>query len=76
VLFIPDGADGSGALQRLASQAPVLTVGESGRFANRGGIVRFVIDGGRVRFDVNQQAAARSGVKLSSKVLQVARQVI
>lgn len=75
LLFIPDGADASGALQKAAASAPVLTIGESRAFRKRGGIITFVLDSDRIRFDVNRQEAARTGVALSSKVLRVARQV-
>jgi hypothetical protein len=55
--------------------APVLTVGESDRFAGAGGMIRLVIDDGRVRFDINAAAAEQSGLKLSSQLLKLAREV-
>ena len=75
VLFIARGADESGTLQKAAATAPVLTVGESRTFQKRGGIITFVADADRIRFDVNHQQATRTGITLSSKVLRVARQV-
>jgi YfiR/HmsC-like len=53
----------------------VLTIGESDGFARAGGMVNFVIDAGRVRFDVNQKAAERRGLRLSSRMLRLARRV-
>jgi len=53
----------------------VLTVGESDSFFRDGGVINFVIENKRVRFDVNQTAAKRVGLDLSSKLLQVARKV-
>lgn len=53
----------------------VLTVGETGDFFNLGGAIRFVLENGRVRFDVNQAAARRAGLQVSSRLLKVARQV-
>jgi hypothetical protein len=53
----------------------VLTVGEGESFAHAGGIISFVIDNRRVRFDINQSAAERALLKLSSKLLNVARSV-
>ena len=73
VLFVGDDADGNGAFEQASQNAPVLTIGESRQFQQRGGIITFVIENSRVRFDVNQQAAARAGLQLSSKILQVAR---
>lgn len=53
----------------------VLTVGEGESFVREGGIIAFVIDNHRVRFDINQSAADRAALKLSSKLLSVARSV-
>ena len=77
LLFLP-GGNGDRIDQgiRATMQRPVLTVGESPEFLRRGGIVAFVVDGGRVRFDVNLPAANVRGLSLSSRLLQVARTVI
>ena len=60
---------------RQFSQAnkPVLTVGETDAFMRAGGVIRFYLDDGRVRFEINPDAAARAGVKVSSKLLNLAR---
>lgn len=75
LLFIGRDADGRGTLQAAAAAAPVLTVGESRAFESRGGIITFVSEAGRIRFNVQHSAAGKRGLTLSSKVLQVARQV-
>lgn len=49
-----------------------LTVGESPDFIRLGGIVQFVLDGNRVRFEINLAAAQRAGLTLSSELLKVA----
>jgi hypothetical protein len=59
-----------------AVAGPVLTVGETLPFERRGGIITFIIEAGKVRFDVNPRAAERAGLRLSSKVLQVAAHTI
>jgi YfiR/HmsC-like len=53
----------------------VLTVGERDTFIREGGMIAFVIEERRVRFDINQGAAEKAGLKLSSKLLSVARSV-
>jgi hypothetical protein len=58
-------------LDSLAGRS-VLTVGESKGFAARGGIVNFVLEDGRVRFEINHTAAIRANLKISSELLQVA----
>jgi hypothetical protein len=47
----------------------VLTVGEGEDFTNLGGIVRFVLDGGRVRLEFNLEAAGNAKLRVSSKLL-------
>lgn len=59
-------------LERLAG-APVLIVGENAGFAETGGIVNLVIEDNKVRFEINQNAAQRAGLKISSKLLRLAR---
>jgi hypothetical protein len=77
LVFLP-GADTDRIDQavRVTSTRPVLTIGESSDFLRRGGMIAFVIDGGRVRFDVNLPVAARRGLTLSSRLLQVARTIV
>jgi hypothetical protein len=55
--------------------ASVLTVGETEGFAARGGIINFYIEGNRVRFEINPDAAHRSGLKISSQLLQLGKLV-
>lgn len=54
---------------------PVLTVGESARFVEQGGVIEFVLQENRVRFDVSLPGAQRSNLKLSSNLLRVAREI-
>ena len=53
----------------------VLTIGEGEGFVRDGGMIAFVLENHRVRFDINQTAAENAGLKLSSKLLSVARSV-
>jgi hypothetical protein len=55
--------------------AGVLTVGEGESFLRDGGMIAFVIENRRVRFSINQAAAEKAGLKLSSKLLSVAKSV-
>ncbi len=60
----------------LAGLAPtVLTVSDGDRFIGDGGMIALVVNNGRVRFDINQTAADNGALKLSSKLLSVARSV-
>jgi len=51
----------------------ILLVGESEKFLNLGGAVRFVIEGNNVRLHIARKAAVREELIISSKLLQVAR---
>ena len=74
VLFIDPGV--KDVRRILGSLAPtVLTVSEGGSFLAEGGMIAFVVDNRRVRFDINQTAADNGTLKLSSKLLSVARSV-
>jgi hypothetical protein len=53
----------------------VLTVGEGEHFLRDGGMIAFVVENRRVRFDINQTAALRARLKISSKLLTIARSV-
>jgi hypothetical protein len=53
----------------------VLTVGEGEKFLQDGGIIAFVIEDRRVRFDIAQSAAARAMLTISSRLMSVARSV-
>lgn len=74
VLFI-GRADHEAAKLIANAGRSVLTVGESDRFLSDGGMINFVLDNRRVRFDINQNAVANSALKLSSKLFSVARRV-
>lgn len=55
--------------------ASVLLVGDFPGFASAGGALQFIIEDNRVRFLINTDAAQRAGLRLSSKLLSVARVV-
>ncbi len=55
--------------------ASVLLVGDFPGFADAGGALQFIIEDNRVRFLINTDAAQRAGLRLSSKLLSVARVV-
>ena len=54
---------------------PVLTVGPAEAFTRAGGMIGLVKEENKIRFDINQGAAERSGLKISAKLLVLARTV-
>lgn len=59
-----------------ARAAPILTVTDQAAGPGPRGIVHFVLVGGRVRFEIDQDLAKASGVTLSSKLLALAVRVM
>jgi len=52
--------------------ASVLTVSEMDHFTDTGGMINFVIEDNRVHFQINDAAAKKAGLKISSKLLSLA----
>jgi hypothetical protein len=75
-----DAADGcqmvyagdAAALDALAGK-PVVTVTDSGMAVR--GVISFVMLDNHVRFDIDDAAAARGGIRISSKLLELAHSV-
>ena len=51
----------------------VLTVGDTEQFAQQGGAIGFKMIGAAVRFEINNGAAQRAGLALSSRLLKLGR---
>lgn len=51
----------------------ILTVSDTEGFAQQGVIINFYLEQNKVRFEINVDAARRSGLKISSKLLNLAR---
>jgi hypothetical protein len=51
----------------------VLTVGDMDGFAAQGGVVNFKLEDGKIRFEINAAAAGQQGLRVSSKLLSVAK---
>ena len=60
-------------LVQMLRGLPILTVGETPGFAERGGVIRFVLEDNRVRFEVNVVAARQADLTISSRLLTLAR---
>jgi hypothetical protein len=54
----------------------VLTVSEVEGFLNNGGVINFVKRGNKIKFEINQREAEHAGIKISSKLLSVASNVV
>ena len=61
-------------LESMAS-APVLTISDDAQFASRGGMIGLYVEDRRVRFEVNTDATDARGLRVSSRLLALARLV-
>jgi len=77
LLFVAAGETARAApLLRAAQQAGVLTVTESGNGLQAGSVINFKLVDDRIRFEISLDAAERSNIKLSSRLLSVAYAVL
>jgi YfiR/HmsC-like len=76
ILFV-SSSEQKRALQTLerVKGSPVLTVSEASGFTQAGGMINFFVEGNKVRLEINLDAAARARLKISAKVIAVARLV-
>jgi hypothetical protein len=72
IIFVPRGA-ATTAYLRAARSSPSLTVGETPDFIAMGGIVNFTVEGTSVRFEIDPEAGERAGLRISSRLLRLAR---
>jgi hypothetical protein len=56
--------------------APVLTVGETPGFLAAGGMICFLLQENKVRFEINLDAAQSAGLKIGSRLLVLAQNVV
>jgi hypothetical protein len=63
------------SLLAVLKGSSVLTVGETEGFLRLGGIINFTLEKNKVRFEINVDAAERERLKISSKLLRVAKVV-
>jgi len=74
ILFISSSEE-----ERLAKNiealkdSSILTVGEVKQFAKLGGIINFIVKENKIRFEINVDAAERAKLKISSKLLKLAK---
>ena len=77
VLFVGRGAgDHVGAVVRAAQLPGLLVVTENEKGLTYGAAINFVLHEDRVGFEVAPEAAERNGLRISSRMLAVARRVV
>jgi YfiR/HmsC-like len=77
ILFISSSEEGRiDQILAAARRSGTLTVSDIPHFAEHGGIIEFVMQQDKIRFEVNRRAAEQSHLALSSELLKVAIKVI
>ena len=71
ILFVAS-SERKRALDLLSGITGVLTVGETAKFADEGGVINFKIEAGNVRLQINLEAARRQRLHISAKLLSLA----
>jgi len=72
------GQDRGGELEEVLSRASgrsLLTVSDVEGFASRGGMIELVRDGRKLKFEVHRGAATDAGLRVSSRLLELAAAV-
>ena len=74
ILFIAnsEAARQQDILNELGS-APILTVADNAEFVKQGGMISLYVEAQRVQFAINQNATHYNNLKLSARMLQLAR---
>jgi uncharacterized protein DUF4154 len=77
IAVIAAASDGQVAwhLDRL-KRRPVLTIGDSPRFLQLGGMIQFRRVDSRLQFDINPRAASERGLRISAKLIVLAREKV
>jgi hypothetical protein len=75
IMITFDRSEQADGLIAAAAGRPTLTIGETEGFALSGGVIGFYDDGPKIRFEINLRAAEDANLRISSRLLQLARLV-
>ena len=77
VLFIgaTEKKEVSATLAALKGE-PILTVADADHFVNEGGVIGFCLEEKKIRFEINLNAATEARLKISAKLLSLAKTVV
>jgi hypothetical protein len=78
ILFVGGRSDKKYIAETIASvsELPILTVGEADEFAEHGGAIGFCTESNKIRFEINLEAAGKARLKISAKLLALAKTVL
>lgn len=74
ILFVPSsGRKLFRSISGTLKGAGILTVGDTPGFIEDGGVINFKLEDGRIRFEINVEAAGIARLSISSKLLSLAQ---
>ena len=73
IMITAERSEQADGLIAAAAGKPTLTIGETEGFALSGGVIGFYNDGPKIRFEINLRAAQNANLRISSRLLQLAR---
>ncbi len=74
IIFVNPSENGRvRSILRTLKGTGILTIGDTTGFAEQCGIINFYLKSGKVRFEVNIEASQRENLRISSKLLRLAR---
>lgn len=77
MLYVQKGAlKNLDVLRAYARHYNILTMGETARFVDNGGMVLMEVDGDNIVFDIHEGEARRAGLRISASLLDIARRVV
>lgn len=77
ILFISQSENGH--LEEIMTEiknTPILLIGDTEPFLQHGGMINFIAEESRVGFEINNSAARRAGLRISSQLLKLAKRVV
>lgn len=77
ILFVAnDSQDDFATVEQRMGKRSVLTIGEWEAFPSMGGVIRLFTENNHIRFDINRAAAERAKLRISAKLLKLARAIL
>jgi len=73
IMITAERSEQAGDFIAAAAGKSTLTIGETEGFARSGGVIGFYNDGPKIRFEINLRAAEDANLRVSSRLLQLAR---
>lgn len=73
IYICPDMVKNLPGILKYTRGKPIITVGETPGFAEKGVLINFFLENNKIRFEINQSAFKRSGLQVSYLLLNSAR---